>query len=343
MEVCMKANVVLLPLAAAALLAAPNLYRIAGTIPIGGEGGWDYLTLDAAARRLYVSHASKVVVVDVDTNRIAGEIPDTPGVHGIALAPKLNRGYISNGRSNNITVFDLKTLKAIRQVETGQNPDAILYEANSNRVFVFNGRSNDATVIDAATDHSIATIPLGGKPEFSVADGKGKVYVNIEDTHEIAEIDAAKAAVTKRYVLAGCEDPTGLAMDVKRRRLFSACGNKVMAVSDPDHGQVIATVPIGGGADGAGFDAVAGVAFSSNGEGTLTVVAEQAGKYIPIQTLPTQRGGRTMTVDAGSHRVYVPVVDYGPAPAPAAGQPTPRAPMVPGSFRLLLIEQMAGK
>ena len=339
----MKATIVLLPLAAAALLAAPNLYRIVGTIPIGGEGGWDYLAVDAAARRLYISHATKVVVVDVDANKIVGEIPDTPGVHGIALAPKLNRGYISNGRSNNITVFDLKTLKAIKQVETGQNPDAILYEAKSNRVFVFNGRSKDATVIDAATDRNVATIALGGKPEFSVADGKGKVYVNIEDTHEMAEIDAAKAAVTKRYVLTGCEDPTGLAIDVKHRRLFSACGNKVMAVSDPDHGKVIATVPIGGGSDGAGFDAGAGVAFTSNGEGTLTVVAEQAGKYIPVQTLPTHRGGRTMTVDPSSHKLYVPVVDYGPAPTPAAGQPPPRAPMVPGSFRLLIIDQTAGK
>ena len=190
----MKSHAIVLLLSAAASLpAASNPHHVTSTIQIGGEGGWDYLTMDTAARRLYVSHATKVVVVDVDAGKVVGEIPDTPGVHGIALAPKLNRGYVSNGRSNNVTVFDLKTLGAVKQVATGQNPDAILYEAVSNRVLVFNGRSKDATVIDAATDQVAATIPLGGKPEFSVADGTGKVYVNIEDTHEIAEIDAANS------------------------------------------------------------------------------------------------------------------------------------------------------
>src|SRR5215468_4868288 len=263
----------------ARLSAAPSGYHIVGEIAIGGEGGWDYLTVDSAARRLYVSHATRVVVVDLDANTVVGDIPDTPGVHGIAIAPELNRGFISNGRGNNVTIFDLKTLKAIGSAATGENPDSIRYDATSGRVFAFNGRSKSATAIDAKSGAVAATIPLPGKPEFSVADGKGKVYVNIEDTHEIVEIDAAKAAVTKKYSLSPCEDPSGLAIDAKNRRLFSVCSNRVMAVSDPDAGKVIATPPIGGGSDGAAFDSGTGYAFSSNGDGTLTVVAQTAGKY----------------------------------------------------------------
>jgi len=333
----MKISVLLRVSAASLLLAASGQYRVTGKIPIGGEGGWDYLTLDGANHRLYVSHATKVVVVDVDAGKVVGEIPDTQGVHGIALAPKLNRGYTSNGRANNVTVFDLKTLRAAKQVTTGQNPDAILYEPGSNRIFAFNGRSNDATVINAASETVAATIPLGGKPEFSVSDGRGKLYVNIEDTHEVVEIDAAKAAVTKRYSLTGCEDPSGLAMDVSRRRLFSVCANKVMVVSNPDTGKVIATVPIGEGSDGAGFDASEGAAFSSNGEGTLTVVKEQAGKYAAVETVPTQRSGRTMTVDPGTHKIYIPVAEFGPAPAATASQPRPRPAALPNTFQLLVI------
>src|SRR5262245_5435358 len=219
-------------LLALTLVAASTGYHILNEIKIGGEGGWDYLTVDSAARRLYVSHATHVVVIDIDKNTVAGDIPDTPGVHGIALAPGLNKGFISNGRGNNVTVFDTGTLKATGTVATGENPDSIRYDATSNRVFAFNGRSRSATVIDAKTSAVAATIPLPGKPEFAVADGKGHVYVNIEDTAEIAEIDAAKAVMTKKYALTGCDGPTGLAIDARKRRLFSVCGNKVMAVSD---------------------------------------------------------------------------------------------------------------
>src|SRR5215471_13067413 len=225
-------------------LAAPTGYKLLNEIKIGGEGGWDYLTLDNSARRLYVSHATHVVVVDPDAGKVVGDIPDTPGVHGIEVVPSLNRGFISNGRGNNVTIFDLKTLKAISQVATGQNPDAIRYEEKSSRVFTMNGRSNNATAIDAKTGMVVGTIAVGGKPEFAVADDKGHVYANIENTSEVIEIDAAKAAVTKRISLAPCMDPSGLAIDVKKRRLFSVCSNRVMAVTDPDAGKVIASPAI---------------------------------------------------------------------------------------------------
>src|SRR5262244_1604056 len=219
----------LIPVAAA--FAAATGYHVIGEMKIGGEGGWDYLTVDSAARRLYVSHGTHVAVVDLDTNKVVGDIPDTPGVHGIAIAPELGKGFISNGRGGNVTVFDLKTLKASGTVPTGENPDAIRYDAGSSRVFAFNGRSKSATVIDAKSDKVVATLPLPGKPEFSVADGKGHIYVNIEDTNEIVEIDSNKPAVNKKYSLSPCDGPSGLAIDPKDRRLFSVCNNRLMAIS----------------------------------------------------------------------------------------------------------------
>src|SRR5206468_1182482 len=252
--------------AAFAVFAASTGYHVVKEIKIGGEGGWDYPEMDGAARRLYLSHASHVVIVDPDAGKVVGDIPDTPGVHGIQIAPSLNRGFISNGRGNNVTIFDLKTLKTISQTQTGENPDSIRYEPLSGRVFTFNGRSNNSTAIDAKTGNVAGTIAMGGKPEFSVADGKGKIYVNIEDTSEVVEIDAAKLAVTKRYSLKPCDGPSGLAIDTKNRRLFSVCGNRLMAVSDPDAGRVLATPAIGQGPDGAAFDPSTGYAFSSNGD-----------------------------------------------------------------------------
>ncbi len=297
--------------------AAPTGWKIIKEIKIGGDGGWDYLTMDSAARRLYVSHNTHVVVVDPDAGKVVGDIPDTPGVHGIALAPELNRGFVSNGRGNNVTIFDMKTLKMISQAATGMNPDGIRYEPKSGRVFTFNGRSNDATAIDAKTGMVVGTIPLGGKPEFPVADDKGHVYANIEDKSEIVEIDAAKATVTKHYPLAPCMEPSGLAIDVKKRRLFSVCSNRVMAISDPDAGKVLGSVPIGTGSDGVAFDASTGYAVSSNGDGTLTVVEEKGGKWEVVENVATQRGARTITVDEKTHNFYLPVAD--PAPAPPGG------------------------
>src|SRR5215467_12414855 len=299
-------------------LAAPTGYKLLNEIKMGGEGGWDYLTLDNSARRLYVSHATHVVVVDPDAGKVVGDIADTPGVHGIEVVPGLNRGFISNGRGNNVTIFDLKTFKPISQVSTGQNPDAIRYEEKSGRVFTMNGRSNDATAIDAKSGMVVGTIPMGGKPEFAVADDKGHIYVNVEDTSEIVEIDAAKAAVTKRYSLKPCDGPSGLAIDVKKRRLFSVCGNRVMAISDPDTGKVIASPAIGAGSDGVAFDPTTGYAISSNGDGTLTVVEEKGGKWDVVENVRTQGGARTITLDDKTHNFYLPVADR--APAAGGGQ-----------------------
>jgi DNA-binding beta-propeller fold protein YncE len=311
--------------------AAPN-YHAAGKIEVGGEGGWDYLTVDSAARRLYVSHATHVVVIDLDTNKVCGDIPDTPGVHGIALAPKLGKGFISNGRGNSVTAFDLKTLKATGQVATGQNPDAIYYDAASNRVFTFNGRSKDSTVINAETLKVEGTIALGAKPEFAVGTGDGVIYDNLEDTHQMVVIDAKKMAVSKKYDLTGCESPSGLAMDTAHKRLFSVCDGNVMAISDPVAGKVIATAKVGEGPDAAGFDSARGYAFSSNGDGTLTVVGESGGKYVVLQNATTHKGARTMALDEKTHKVYLPIAEY---EAATPGQK--RAPMKAGSFAILIL------
>jgi DNA-binding beta-propeller fold protein YncE len=314
------------------LTAASTGYHILTEIKIGGEGGWDYLTVDSAARRLYVSHATKVVVVDLDKNTVVGEIPDTPGVHGIALAKDLDKGFISNGRGNNVTIFDLKTLKATGTVATEMNPDDITYDATSKRVFAFNGRSKSATVIDAKTGMAVATIPLPGKPEFAVVDGKGHIYDNIEDTSEIVEIDTAKATVVKKYALTGCEGPSGMAIDLKAHRLFSVCGNRVMAISDPDKGTVIATVPIGAGPDGVVFDPGPGYAMSSNGDGTLTIVQQTGGKYDVVENIATEAAARTIALDEKTHRAYLPTAAYGAA---AAGGR--RGQMLPDSFKVLVV------
>jgi len=312
--------------------AAPTGWKILKEIKIGGEGGWDYLTMDSAARRLYVSHNTHVVVVDPDAGKVVGDIPDTPGVHGIALVPELNKGFVSNGRGNNVTIFDMKTLKMISQVATGMNPDDITYEPKSGRVFAFNGRSNSATVIDAKTGMVAATINLDGKPEFAVSDDKGHVYDNLEDKGEIVEIDAAKAMITKRYSLKPCEEPSGMAIDIKKRRLFSVCGNRVMAVSDPDSGKVLASPAIGANSDGVAFDASTGYAISSNGDGTLTIVRENNGKYEVFDNVATARGARTITIDEKTHNVYLPVAD------PLPQQPGQRrGGYVADSFKVLVV------
>jgi DNA-binding beta-propeller fold protein YncE len=322
---------VLMATTATALLRAATGYHVIGEVKVGGEGGWDYLTVDAAAHRLYVSHATHVVVIDIDANKIVGDIPDTPGVHGIAIAPELNRGFISNGRGNTVTIFDLKTLKPIGSAATGENPDSIRFDAVSGRVFAFNGRSKNATVIDAKSGSVVGTIPLPGKPEFAVADGKGAVFVNIENTSEMVVIDAAKASVTKQYPLAPCEEPSGLAIDAKNRRLFSVCGNRVMAVSDPDAGKVIATPAIGAGSDGAAFDPALGYAYSSNGDGTLTIVSQTGGKWDVLENIATERGARTIAVDERTHKVYLPTAKAGPSTG--AGRP----PYLPDSFKVLVV------
>jgi DNA-binding beta-propeller fold protein YncE len=259
-------------------------------------------------------------------------------VHGIAVATDLNKGFISNGQSNSVTVFDLKTLAKTGEPATGQNPDAICYEPKTKRIFTFNGRSNDSTAIDAKTNEIVKSFPVGPKPEFCAVDGAGKLYVNLEDSSEIVEIDAAKPVVTRRASLAPCDAPSGLAIDVQNKKLFSVCSNKMMAVTDIPTLKVIATPPIGPGTDGAGFDPGTGLAFSANGgDATLTIVKLVNGKYQVVDNVPTVRGARTMTVDKKLHRVYLPAGEYGPAPEAKAGQKKARPPVLPGSFQILVV------
>src|SRR5213594_2608940 len=325
----------LLAAAAFAAFAASTGYHVVKEIKSGGEGGCDYPEMDSAARRLYLSHASHVVIVDPEAGKVVGDIPDTPGVHGIQIVTSLNRGFISNGRGNNVTIFDLKTLKTISQTPTGDNPDSIRFEPKTGRIFTFNGRSNNSTAIDAKTGMVVATIPMGGKPEFSQADDRGHIFVNIEDTNEVVDIDAAKPAVAKRYSIKPCDGPSGMAMDIKNRRLFSVCGNRMMAISDPDAGKVLATPAIGAGPDGVVFDATTGYVMSSNGgDGTLTIVKENAGKWEVLENVATKRAARTIALDSKTHNVYLPMAE--PGPPPPAGQ-RGRGTFLPDSFKIVVV------
>ena len=323
----------------AILNAGPSGYHVTKSIKLGGDGGWDYLTV--AGGRVYISRGTHVMVVDANTGALLGDIPNTNGVHGIAIAADLDKGFISDGRDNNVTIFDVKTLKVLGTAASGKNPDAIIYDPTSKRVFTFNGSSKDATAIDARTGTVAGTITLGGKPEFAVADEKGHVFVNIEDTSEIVQFNSEKLAVESRWKIAPGEEPSGLAMDRKHRRLFSVCSNKLMVVVNADNGKVITTLPIGAGTDAAGFDPETGFAFSSNGgDGTVTVAHEDApDKYSVVENVPTLRRARTMALDARTHQVYTVTAEFGQAPAPTTEQPRPRAPMVPGSFTLLILSR----
>jgi len=329
-------KLLVLSLVAAAAFAAEG-YHVIGKIKIGGTGGWDYVAVDSASHRLYASHGTSVAVVDTAANSVVGTIADLKGVHGIAVAPELNKGFISNGQGNNVTVFDLKTLQKTGEVATGGNPDAICYEPKTQRVFTFNGRSNDTTAIDAKTGAVVATLALGGKPEFCVADGTGKLYNNLEDKSELLEIDAAKPAVLRRVKLDPCEEPSGLALDVKASLAFSVCSNKQMAVTDTKAMKVIASPKVGDGPDAAGYDPGAGLAFSSNGDGTLTIVKKVNGKWDAADTVTTVRGARTMTVDPETHKVYLLAAEYGPAPEPKEGKKAGRPPVLPDSFHVLVV------
>lgn len=312
--------------------------RVLKTYEVGGEGGWDYLTVDAPGRRLFVSHASHVVALDIDTGKQVGDIPDTPGVHGIALASDLGRGFTSNGKDASAAIFDLKTLKVIGTVKTGDNPDAIVYDPATKRVFTMNGRSKDATAIDAAEGKVVGRIELGGKPEFVVSDGAGKLFVNIEDKNEIVVIDPKELKVTAHWPIAPGEEPSGLAIDVKNHLLFSVCGNKKMVVLDAQTGKVVTTLPIGDRVDGAAFDPESGLAYSSNGDGTLTVVHEDsASTFTVIQNVTTLPGARTIALDPKTHQVFLPTAKFEAPTQPTQDQPRQRPTPVPGSFRILVV------
>ena len=314
--------------------AAPKVHKIA----VGGEGGWDYLTVDPEARRLYVSRGNKVVVLDLDKETVVGELADTPGIHGVAIVPELGKGYTSNGSDSSVTVFDLKTLKATAKIKATGVPDAILYDPASKRVFTFNHGTNDTTAIDPAKDTVVGTLPYEAEPEAAVADGKGRIFVNLRSSSEIAEFDASTLKILHRWPLAPGTRPTGLGFDPKNRRLFSACGNQKMVVMDADKGSVIASVEIGRGSDGCMFDPEKGLAYSSNGgDGTVTVVGEgRPGEYKVVATVPTQASARTMTLDPRTHRLYLSAATA--APAPAAGQPQPKGRrFAPNSFVIIVV------
>jgi YVTN family beta-propeller protein len=320
----------------AAAFAAEG-YKVITKIKIGGTGGWDYVAVDPAANRAYATHGTFVEVVDTSAGKVVGQIAQLHGVHGVAVAPAYGKGFITNGQSNSVTIFDLKTLAKVGEPQTGQNPDALCFEPKTQHIFTFNGRSGDSTAIDPKTNEVIKTFPVGEKPEACAVDGAGKIYLNLEDSSEIVEIDAAKLTVLRHASLAPCEGPSGLAIDVKNKKLFSACANKMMAVTDIATLKVIATPATGAGADGAGFDPGLGLAFSSNGgDGTLSIIKLVNGKYDNVENVPTERSARTMAVDEKNHRVYLLAAEFGPAPEAAPGKKA-RPPVLPDSFHIVVV------
>ena len=326
--------------AAADIVPAPAKMTILQKWTLGGEGGWDYLSLDSSARRLFVSRGTRVDVVATDSGKIVGAIPGTNGVHGIALAEDLKRGYTSNGKGDSITVFDLDSLKVIQEVKIpAHNPDAILYEPVGKHIFTFNGKSKDVTVLDAVKLTVIATLPVPDKPEFAVDDGAGRIYANIEsEPGQMVVIDSRTLKMIATWTLPGCQSPSGLAIDKAAHRLFSVCDDKVMAITDASTGKQIARATVGDGPDAAAFDATRKLVFSSNGQGTLTVLKQDsADSYRVAETVSTQRGARTMALDPASGKVYLVTAEFGPAPAATAEQPHPRPVPVAGTFTLLVV------
>lgn len=316
----------------ASLQAAPS-YQIVQKISIGGEGGWDYLTMDAPSHRLFISRGTHVMVLDVNSGKLVGDIPNTPGIHGVAIASKSGKGYTSNGRENSVTVFDLKTLKELKRIPVGTNPDAICYEPASNRIFTFNGRSSDATAIDVATDTVAGTVKLDGKPEAPAFDGKGTLWVNIEDKNEIQQIDTRGLKVTRSWPITPGEAASGLAFDAKDGLLFSTADNGVMAISDIKGGKIVGTPKIGEGPDAAAFDPKLKLAFSSNGQaGTVTVIGKKGKEWDVLETIPTMTSARTMALDPSTHRIYLIAAQF---QAPVQGQR--RGQMVPDSAVILVL------
>src|SRR5438067_4618337 len=321
-----------------ATAGANELYRFAREIPIGGEGGWDILAIDPTAGRLYLSHAAKVVVVDLSKNTVAGEIADTPGVHAFVPVPEVQRGFSSNGKESKSSVVDLTTLKTVSKIDTGQNPDAVVYEPRHGEVYVFNHTGNSVTVINAKAATVSATIPLGGTPEFAAVDETaGRVYCNIEDKSEVVVFDANKHEVVAHWSLAPGEGPSGIALDAPHHRLFSCCHNKMMVMLDTESGKVVDTVPIGAGVDGCVFDDASQLAFASCGDDTTIIAREVTpGKLTVLQTLKTERGARTMALDPKTHRIYLPTAKFQPPPTPSPGASPSRPTIVPNTLKLLV-------
>jgi YVTN family beta-propeller protein len=318
-------------------------YGIETKWTIGGEGGWDYLTMDAPAHRLYVTHGPKVEVLDTTTGKVVGQLSGYKSTHGVALDPDGKFGYVSDGAGNAVVVFDRSTLENVATIPAGTNPDGIIFEPKTKTVWAFNGRSKNVTVIDTNTRKVVATIALPGKPEFPQTDGTGIIYDNIEDTNSIVRLDASTLKMTAQWPMAGCESPSGMAIDLKGHKLFSVCDGKKMAVTDYATGKVLGLAEVGDGPDAAAFDGKTGLAFSSNGEGTLTVVDAGKKGFPAVQTLKTFSGARTMAFDEGTGRVYLAAALLGPKPAPSAANPRGRAQAIPGSFMVVVIGAQAGK
>ncbi|MDR3415146.1 MAG: hypothetical protein P4L83_03075 [Nevskia sp.] len=337
-----NALTVLAAFSAALAWTAPALadYHIVKSIQVGGEGGWDYLEPDPVGRRLYVSHEKHVVVIDMDALKVVGDVPDSPGMGGVVFSRELNRGFTANGDEDTVGVFELDTLKPITKWKaTGRRPNQIAYEPATQRVFSFNSTGRNITVFDARTGTVLATLEVDGRTEFYAMDGKGMIYDSLQDKGTVIAIDAKAMRVVATYPLAPNTQPAGTTMDPQTRRLFVACRSKAFLVLDADSGRILASFPIAGGNDAAKFDPGPKLAFASNGEGTLAVVHEDGGdRFSLVQTVKTEYGARTMAVDAKTHRVFMPSADFGPAPAPTPEKPNPRRPMIPGTFRVLVLE-----
>ena len=313
-------------------------YHVVARWQIGGDGGWDYMAIDPVTRELYITRGPHVIALNTTTGKVIADITGFKGTHGVVFDAAGKYGYISDGGSNQIAVFDRMTHAITARIPAGTNPDGILYEPFTRTVWAFNGRSHDATVVDTRTNKVLATIPLAGKPEFPTSDGKGSVFVNIEDKSLLEHIDAKTMKPLAQWPLAPCESPSGQAIDVQHEKLFSVCDGKVMAVTDGISGKVVTTVPIGDGPDAAAFDPARKLVFSSNGAGTLTVIHQDAPtKYTVLANVPTQRSARTMALDEKTGKVYLVAAQFGPRPTPTAANPHPWPSIVPGSFVVLVV------
>jgi hypothetical protein len=312
-------------------------YHLLKKIKLGGEGGWDYLTVDPATHRLFISRGTHVMVVDVEEGKVVGDIPNTAGVHGIALVQDMHKGFTSNGRAATASMFDSTTLKTLGEAKTDKDPDAIIYDSFSKRVFTFNGDASSATAIDSATGKTVGNVALGGGPEFAASDGQGHIFVNLEDKSQLVKFNPATLKVENTWPLAPCESPSGLAIDAAHEILVVGCHNKMMAFVDGNSGKVLGTVPIGQGVDANRFDAATGLAFASCGDGTITVAHEDApDKFTVVDTIATQRGARTMELDSSNHNLYTVSAEFGATPAATAEHPHPRPAIVPDTFTLLI-------
>ena len=318
-----------------------NQYRITHTYTLGGDGRWDYVTPDPANHRVFIARQNRFMVVDENDGKVLGEVAPIQGAHGVALVAAAHHGFATSGNDSSVVMFDPTSLKVLGKTPAAEDADAITYDAVSNRVFTFNGDAHSATVIDPTSGQRITNIPLGGKPESGVAAGNGKLFVNIVDNAEIVEIDGKAATVTRRWPTAGCKNPVAMAIDTTHHRLFSGCRSGVLAVSDYNAGRVVATAPIGMGVDGAAFDAATGDVFTSNADGTLTVIHEDnPDQYHVVQNVQTAPGARNMGLDPVTHRLYVVTAEFGPVPAEStAANPRRRPPIVPGTFKMMVIER----